>query len=1219
MAPKEKVPKSPEAGNTGPGGGGAPKNEVPTVTFLQEFLSQLTVNKLMKEMGGDKATMKNLLAIEEDLATGDSRAKLGAMDRLNELVGIKNKVEIQTDKMNAKTLVARVNLPWTRKEKIEDLAKTIDQTFESINTDPRIATPDVLNNLQLELSTLAAGLQVEVNPEAMESMTSKMRYLEEMVKARSVAESGIKQASSLNLFKDEFEAGDKGAVLKVRDQTPDNAKKIQAKLEKYKDTVKKELLTSDKRALEALTPDELLARMEEATYWKANKQFLYGKTWRGSKEMAKLRDVLITVEAEYTAAFEKKVSEKLEKKGIGGEFVRLATQKVIKSKKGLGRSRYDFHKNLPNGKTAYDVIEVEILDNGKKMEKAAVKKSKVVMTGREGVSSGTVEGHASFNSVEEAEGELNQAMELQNRIGKIKNKLKIEFDEEMFERAQSPNGIEDLLEEASIKGLTKSELNDYERFLNAWVGNEGSGRFTGVQAELFKLSKEASRTGNYSKYMIKLQAYIDRVGLRETSSDFQFAIVMRQAKDEISAINDDAGSKFDLWQEAQFLPSITTLDEKTFYSLIPRVVNQARMQYELEGGYANWLAMQVDGVGPDGKKGKRALSVSAFYQMLQSKEVANRVIAAPINGNDSTITALWAEHVWGDGAKLSEDMSFVTLANGQKIENIGVSYFEMTKNSNLSKEKPENMTVKDFMKQSMWMAHYAEKLWWYSGEWEAFAKDFPGERLPQGNKRLLAIGAAFRDYGLEYGKFDVGYAELAKAGVLLQDFRTYKANDVIVANMRHALFDAKNPDGSPIANAKDGDAYGRAMFKALSSNADISEKYHPLSSLRSADDVRLMGRLNEFTSPEARWNYYKKQQEKMGRKGVPSYSKIASLRGQKFEDLRGDDEGWYVQSEQVDIMFDNLSKARADLGKLNWSPAVLHQLMDKQSFIETGSHRERGGESLDEYLKNFQYTSVLSYSELRKGTDPLDYQKYSEAKTEAAKLMTEVLNGTPTLEKLNELFFTMKNYMPPDQIVAWFEEFRVTQIRLRTFQTVKYDIAMTDLEEWKLKKKRGEVEGEHPPASVIGYTPATFSLKDERGDKWNVTGADGFRVTRKKKTWGNHMKSTRNIPGLTAAEIETQNKLYVGNRWLMKETAEEILENSFGLSQQINRFYKDRGWNPNSKAAKFMKKWGTKAVLLLRQHPLFDDPVWAFWNILNELKEYGAEVQKDMLKEVASH
>jgi hypothetical protein len=32
--------------------------------------------------------------------------------------------------MNAKTLVARVNLPWTEREKIEDLAKAIDQTFE---------------------------------------------------------------------------------------------------------------------------------------------------------------------------------------------------------------------------------------------------------------------------------------------------------------------------------------------------------------------------------------------------------------------------------------------------------------------------------------------------------------------------------------------------------------------------------------------------------------------------------------------------------------------------------------------------------------------------------------------------------------------------------------------------------------------------------------------------------------------------------------------------------------------------------------------------------------------------------------------------------------------------------------------------------------------------------------------------------------------------------
>jgi hypothetical protein len=247
---------------------------------------------------------------------------------------------------------------------------------------------------------------------------------------------------------------------------------------------------------------------------------------------------------------------------------------------------------------------------------------------------------------------------------------------------------------------------------------------------------------------------------------------------------------------------------------------------------------------------------------------------------------------------------------------------------------------------------------------------------------------------------------------------------------------------------------------------------------------------------------------------------------------------------------------------------------------------------------------------------------------EAASLMTEVLNGTPSFEKMSELFMKMKNYMPADQIVGWFEEFRRKQIQLRTWQSPlnKYDITMTDLEEWELKRDRGEldtkdsdgksVRPKHPPSHIIGYTPAIFNIKDERGDKWNVIGADGFRVTRQHKIWGNHMKDTRDIPGLTAAEIELQNKVYVGNRWIMKETAEEILEDSFGMSKMVNRICKTMNWDEHSKGAKLIKKYGSKAILLLRKHPLFDDPVWAFWNILNEFNEFRVEVQKEMTKEL---
>lgn len=1223
MADVEKNPKLEKGKSPVPGRSDDVRKGPPTVGFVTEFFAQLKLNKAMKDVSRGSAKMSNLLLIEEDLASDNIRVKEEAIRKIDELKGVRQKSEAKVEKLNAGQLVANVEVSPALRERVEQIAATIDKGFEKIQAGH--VSQAELNSLNEQLELLAVGLEVEVEAGAMEGLTSKLKQLELVVKTRELVETNRDQVSALNLYKDEFDIGDKGDILKVRGVEAEKKSSIQTRLEKYKEQVRKELLGRDKKVLEELTPDELLKRLEEATYWRENKKYLFGDSksgkHRGYAEMEKLEDVLIGVEAQYTVAFEKKMEQGLAKNGVSGEYVRLATQKVLKGKKPFGRSKYDFEKGNPKGRSAFEAMKAEVDDVSKKMEKGTAKKSKVVMSSREGTVSGSIEhGGAKFNSVEEAEAGLNQQREFKKRIDRLGVKLGIKIDDNLRASLEDPGKREELEELARIKGLTPMEMAEFNDVLTVF---EGGGRFKGIQAELVKLSKEAKSTGNYSKYMIKLQAYIDRVGLRETSSDFQFAIVMREAKDEISQINSDAGGKFDLWQEAQFLPSITSLDEKTFYSISPKVMNQLRAKMELEGPMANWLAMQVESP----KDGKKALSVASFYQMLQRRDVANRVIAAPINSNDSTIMQLWAEHVWGDGASLvmREDnpnlLSHIHLDDGtpkgRDIFDIDINYFSMDSNPKIdAKSGEKKVSITKFMDQSMWMAHYAEKMWWYSGEWEAFARDFPGERLPQANKRLLAIGAAFRDYGIEYGKFDVGYVELAKAGVLLQDFRTYKANDVIVANMRHMLFDTKNPDGSPIAIAKEGEALGRGIFKALSVSAKISDEYSPLSSLRSVEEIRVMGNLGAYSTPEARWNYYKKLQEKMGRKGVPSYSKIAEIRNKSFENLRGDDEGWFVQAEQVDIMFDDLTKQRAELGELNWTPGVLHQLMDKQSFIETGSHRERGGESLDEFLKNFQYSAVLSYSELRKGTDPLDYQKYSEAKMDAAALMTEVLNGTPTLEKLNELFVKMRSYMPPDQVVAWFGEFRKKQIQLRTFQTVKYDIAMTDLEEWTMKKKRGEITEDKPPSLVIGYNPAVFSLKDERGDKWNITGADGFKVTRKKKTWGNHMKSTRDIPALTASEIEMQNKIYVGNRWLMKKKAEEILEDSFGFSQYINKFYKSRGLDPYSKGAMRLKKYTAKAWLILRQHPLFDDPKWAFWSILNEYVEFGKEVSKEMQKQV---
>lgn len=1195
-----------------PSSSGQSKDRVKaTPGFLQEFLATIKVNRLINDMNPAALSKQHITEIEEGLASGDLHEKQQAISKLNSLAEAKDMAVEKSKAQSLKEIVDGVKAPAERRSRLLEVAESIEQDMAKVNSGI-VLEQEQLNNIQLKLELLATGLGVEGSPEKLEDTISRVEYLIEATKIRERKLGADPLVSPLKLYEEEFGDGKDHRILKLRDVPGSKIGVMQKRLNAFRTNINRELIDQD-RGIDKLSSNDLLARINEVGYWKSNKQALYGKGWRGSNEMESLRDILTLVEAEYIVELESRLWNEIKSSGKSEEYVILATQSVLNSRKRVGRSDYDFQKNIPKDKTPYEAFLLEVEQSSKIIEgKSRSKRRIAIQRSEEGYVGHVVGGETIHTSVDDAENNYQQAMGMQERVDKIAKKLGIHFDEGLMRRLEEPDGLKNLLNEARKK-LSPEELRDYEKILSSISGTEGSGRFSGVQAELFRLSKEAKKTGNYAPYMIKLQAYIDRVGLRETSSDFQFAIVMREAKDEISRINADAGGKFDLWQEAQFLPSITSLDEKTYYGLIPRVMTHSRMQYELDDKYSNWLAMQVGGKG-----GKKALSVASFYQLLQRGDVANRVIAAPINGNDGLILQLWVEHVWGDGAKLVMDkrnsnlISHVLLADGKTVvKDIDVSYFSMDAKSSVDKSSTEKLKIADFLDQSMWMAHYAEKMWWYSGEWEAFARDFPGERLPQANKRLLSIGSAFRDYGIEYGKFDEGYVELAKAGVLLQDFRTYKGSDVIVANIRHMLYD------NGITSAKEGEVLGKGIFKALSKHAYISEDYQPLSSLRPVEEVRLMGKLGEYTTPEERWNWYKQSQEKIGRRGVPEYSTIAGYKGRGFDNLRGDEEAWFVQAEEIEKLFDDLSKQRRELGKLNWEGGVLYKLIDKQSFIATGNHRRKGEESLDLFLREFEYSSVLNYAELRKGTDPLDYQKYSEAKAEAASLMTEVLNGVPTPQKIAELFTKMRSYMPPDQVVTWFDAFREKQVQLRTFQTIKYDIAMTDLEEWEMKKRRGEIKEDHPPSIIMGYNPAVFKIKDERGDSWNVKGADGFRVTRKKKEWGNHMKKTRDIQAMTSSQIELENRLYVGNRWLTKHKAEEILENSFGLAQVVNKICRDRGWDSKSKQARFLKKWGSKAALLLRQHPLFDDPVWAFWNILNELKEYGEEVQKEMVKSIA--
>lgn len=1206
-----------------------PKQEKNTTTSLQSLFDAIRVRLLMDEAKPGSGSLEKLKDLEEKLESPDSKVKESASSQLQELIQIKVNADARAEKIDTVSgLLDVAKIDDIKKADLKVVADSIDNLFVKAASHPETVTDTEIENAHSGLERIASSLGVKENSVGLEEAAARLGWLQTSKEARQFIADREVYSSPVKEYEGEFEvSGAAPRVLKLREVPVDQVDSLQRKLDTFKQHVSEELIQVDPRKLEDLTADDLVNRLEETTYWQANMKHLQGRRhWEGSKNINELRDVLGRVEAQYQALLEEKmvknVTTKPGSEGVNPNFVRESLTQSLRARRRYLRTEYDFDKGVDHGKKRSDVLQEEVEKGAKNIE---------VNNRRRNIPSGSSDTHAGrqkqllnelntgrthLDNEEYGPEEMDQRRALmeqrQEQTGKVLKKLGI--DSRMVTTMRKSSTLRAQMLERAEKDLSTAEFAIYTQQHNFWAEHAAGG----MRGELSQIQDELEAikaNKQYNKFSIKLKAYVERVGLREASSDWDFAIMMREAKEEISRVSPDAGEKLDQWQEALFAPSMTTLDEKSFFEVMPKMMSQSRLEHELSPKYANWEAMQV--VMPDGSK--KVVSVASFYQLLQRQDVAKKILSAPTNGNDSAIHEVLAEHIWGKGTTIKttsrEDKGLtpsieVWLADGTKVENVKINYFSVVDNK-FDPNQSETLGLEDFVDQSMWMTHYAKTLWHYSGEWEPFLRDFPGDQLSQANKRLMAIGAAFRDYGLDYGKFDVGYAELAKAGVLLQDFRTYKAADVLKANIRHLMVE-KDENGHQVADWKRGDKISDALWKMVQKRASISDHYHPVIGMRSVEEIRLMGNLP--TNEEQSWNWFKSSQEKLGRKGVLSFAQVQALKSKDINSLSAMEEGWVVQSNEINKWVADLAKQRAEIGAAGLTQAELLPLLNKQSLLTTGEPYT-GEVSLDAYLRSFEYSSIIDHAQLKKGTDPLDYKNYSLAKQEAAKLMTEVLSGSPTLETITSLYNTMKGYMPPEQLMEWFEEYMKTKVRLRTNQIVSYDIAMTDLEFWNMRKKRGEEGMEGKP---LGINPATFKIKDENGDSWNVVGADGFKVTKMKKEWGNHMLKTRDIPGLTAKDIEIQMKLFVGNRWLPnKEVGEEILEGSLGLGQTIDRFYKNRGWKGNNKGvAKFLKKWGTKGVLLLRKHPLFDDPVWAFWSILNEFKEFGEEVGKEMEKEL---
>ena len=1197
---------------------------------IGELFTWIRLRTLMDSEEPGSTGLKRLRELEEKLNSSDKGVRGEASTQLYQLFVAKDNAEAKISRQETVTdFLHSAKIDERKKQTLEDAAADLDTIFAKVEQNERLSKEE-LNRAHGELQEIAEGVGIRENAAGLEEAMTKIHWLETAREARELVVDRDLYTNPLKEYKAEFEVGDSARVLKLTDVPASEVDRLQGKLDAFKQHVSRELIATDPRVIENLSSEDLIHRLEETTYWQANMKSLQGsKKWQGNENIENLRDMLGRVEAQYQAFLEAKMVQDITSKHgedrLNKDFIRESVVKTLRDRRRFLRTEYDFNKGVPPGKRPSEVLEEEVYHGTKKIQKANERYEP-----RQSGARGSGNSEREYNpppgtlTPEESAERTRDILALQEKTDIVMKKMGI--DNKMSKALKkSPTLREEMLRKAQST-LTPSEMETYAHSHDYWEKSPSGmrGELSAKQDELEAL--KGSR--QYSKFLIKFKAYVERVGLREASSDWDFAIMMREAKEEISLIHPDAGEKLDQWQEALFAPGLTSVDEKSFFEVMPKIMTQSRLEHEFSPTYANWEAMQV--MGADGTK--KVISVAAFHQLLQREDNAKRILNAITNGNDSMIHQILVEHIWGPGAKLETvprvntgetPKMRVLFADGRTpIEHIDVTYYDMQTNRFDSANTDNEMSIEDFVDQSMWMTHYAKTLWSFSGDWEPFVRDFPADQLTQVNKRLANIGQAFRDYGLDYGKFDVGYVELAKAGVLLQPFSTYKIGDVVKANLRRMLYDKEIEK-----NYKKGDEYAAALANAIQKRAFISDKYKPVVSMRTVGEMRLMGMLPTGESPadlarreELVWDWFKTNQEVLGRKGVLDLNQARSLRDKyvKKESMSIDDEAWAVQLLEMNKLAGDLVTQRLKLNKAGIPEGVLRELMDKQSLLTTGEVYG-GPVNLDEYLRNFEFSSIIDHAQLKKGTDPIDYKNYSEAKQSAAKLMTEVLGGSPTLEKINELYNTMKSYMPPEQIMGWFEEYTRTRVKLRTHQWVSYEIAMTDLELWKQQNPDLVRKGVHPPETTLGLNPATYKIKDERGDNWNVIGADGFRVTKKKMESGNHMWKTREIPGLTAKDIEVEMKLYVGNRWLPnKESGHHIVENSFGLSQMINQYYKNIGRPElaDKGMPKFLKKYGSKAILLLRQHPLFDDPKWAFWSILNEFVEFTKEAGKEVQKEL---
>ena len=1186
------------------------------VNRLDALLMQIKLSLLMREAKPGSEEVINLEALSQKLRSNKSEDRKVAKVEAEELLDIfsAKKVEAQ---QQLRTVVGKIDEFKGDKEVVE-LVKRVEtqktNLIEKIDSGGDKLTEKEIDDHEGALKELRSKLGIHESEEGLAIMEDTLFSVRGIIEARRRLDRPVAYKSpvierSARFARGKVEAEDDGSRLQMRGWSWKKKRKTEKVIEDFKTKARELHIEEGGKKLRALDGDTAMDWLVQIRDRRSDLKSLAGKS-REARDNA--LETLSLLEIEAQGAFEQRLRRDL---GFDdGSVQTMALEQVVGEILSEAKGgKFARSKNKLKFAEKYEGLKGEVQDKVKKLEQVGVFPSA---------------GYAEVGIPADPEQWMSRMKGGKEDLGKrgalmdgILRKAETKFTADLLEKLTADDGevfAAEILEKLKENSGTGSEMSALRDFVDKVRGDD-----TGIAKEQARF-ENLMNAGQYGKASRHLKAYITKVGLRESSADFQFAIMLRDAQYRLGQANEDMGEEFEQWQHSTFIPSLKDVTPENVLEIMPKVWGTSNVDHVFGGKFANAGAMSIE--LEDGTR--KTWSPAVMYQELQSTRASMKLLNAEVNKGDGAAYGIVLEYLFGKGARMEGDL--VVDVSGNELmklsDKLFVTDFEFS-SEGLAQGKLQNGTreavsIHEILEQSVWMNRRADKFWMYSGEVSEHIAQYPKEQLENTSKWVAAAFRMGHAYSSHFGKITGAYEQIAKSNHMLSELRVYKAGSIVKKTIQDNLMfqEIETVLGASLVDKKKATLFAKVLTERLGKKIALGGgKYMEEGGksitvgMRSREEARLYG--NNFKTVQESWS------SGLGvdwlvahgitEEIIPDVERMKVLidKSEKGEVLGGNDANWVIQAKEFHKLCETMQwgeERNLDVG----SGVMISEkeLMENMRFDELEPLVKRRNmimgddwkpQNMAEFMSDFNFASVMDPSKFFQGSDVLEYStKYMKAAMEVGSKLSKLQSGRATAADVIEATGMMRSYLPPEQVDAWLEAFLRIDYRASTRQVRAYEVAKTNPDDDRTILNR--------------------KIKDENGNTFWLIGHDGHRVAEKEMFRGAYNKKMWNRKIMTGRDIEVEAAAMSSEGMFPRKIMDEIVDDMIGGGKSLSSLLKLDDKSLSEKQIirrKIVKKILARSWRTIKRIPLFDDPAWAAWSfgseVFNLVLEAGQEVVSD--------